>query len=87
MVGGVWTGYPWQSCWESGHKPCDWQVRFWVARVFPSSAPPLPPSSASMCREDRPLASTPGTSPELMEPETSNHSIQLAPSPGPPRAP
>lgn len=26
---------------------------------------------------DRPLASTLGTSPELMEPETSNHSIQL----------
>lgn len=34
-------------------------------------------SLTSTCPEGRPLASTLGTSPELMEPETRNHRIQL----------
>lgn len=38
-----------------------------------------------MCCEGRPLASTPGTSPELMEPETSNPVSSLPPHRGLPR--
>ena len=57
----------------------------WLAGEIPGGlglpqlgAPPeLCWSLTSMCPKGRPLASTPGTSPELMEPETSNHRTQL----------
>lgn len=50
----------------------------WLGRPRLSAPPELCWSLICTCSEGRPLASTPGTSPELMEPETSNHSIQLA---------
>lgn len=52
----------------------------WLAgKVLGGSGPPQfgVPHVLHCNLMDHPLASTPGTSPELMEPETSNHSIQL----------
>lgn len=52
----------------------------WLAgKVLGGSSPPQfgVPHVLHGSLMDRPLASTLGTSPELMEPETSNHSIQL----------
>lgn len=43
----------------------------------PGAPPELRWSLTCTCPEGRPLASTLGTSPELMKPETSNHRIQL----------
>lgn len=64
-MGRVWTRPPWQSCWELGPRPWGGGLPVW--------GPTCDPCILMGCS----LASTPGTSPELMEPETSNHSIQL----------
>lgn len=76
------AGPPWQSCWESGHRPCGWQAKFWVARVLPSSGPHPGLSEPPQHMTQGPPTGlhSAGTSPELMEPETSDHD---RPAPGP----
>lgn len=78
MAGRVWTGPPWQSCWESGRGPCGWQVRFRVAWVLPRSGPHpcLSEPPQHVTRGPPTGLHSAGTSPELTEPETSGHNIQ-----------
>ena len=78
MAGRVWTGPPWQSCWESGRGPCGWQVKFWVAWVLPRSGPHpcLSEPPQRVTRGPPTGLHSAGTSPELTERETSGHNIQ-----------
>lgn len=69
---GVWTGPPWQSCWESGHRPCGWQAR-WLA--FPPSTQ-VPTRAPSEPRQHRTRGPPTGLhSAGTREPETSDHSV------------